>query len=443
MRIAGLLEHALRDIDTLEEYYSEQYESTIKYVKKEHDKYKYGLAIYKYLCGRLHEEEKPHCMNELEEKFISEEVEIVEDKQDKKNVQYKLRNPEKYVKYELDPIIADRKVISLLEQSEILNDSVLIMLLIKYENIISEIYGKLLKAFPDAYLKEKSITYSKLISMNSDIDEIMKAFIESEIDEFMRRPLKEWYEVFEHKHKLHFEFGDEFEDFKEIYYRRNIVVHNKGIANSSYIEGVSEKYKCGIGTRLSPNNGYLNNAFDCTRIVLVETFLGINKLAEDDNKVINELFLIGYDYMQKKKWMVSKHIFKELGGLKGQSDADKWCNTVNFYVSCKNLDGIDSIRKEVENMDTSLMKPRLAIAKPALLDDNCIVSSILETIIGSDISVNEIKTWPLLLQYRESEEYKDFINKHADLFEIESCSTDDISCLSDNHEDLITMKGSV
>lgn len=431
MRISGLLNRALRDIDILEEYYSEQYESTIKHLKKEHEKYKYGLAIYKFLCGRLHEEENPQCMNKSEEKFISEEVEIVEDKQEKKSLQYKLRAPEKYAKYELDPIIANRKLVSLLEQPDILNDSIIILLLIKYENIISEIYRKLLKTFPDAYLKEKSITYSKLISMNSNIDEIKKAFIESEIDDFMRRPLKEWYAIFEQKHKLHFEFGEEFERFKEIYYRRNVVVHNKGIANSLYVEGVSDKYKCDIGTCLAPTESYLNNAFDCTRIVLVETFLGITKLAEDKENITNELFMFGYDYMLKKKWVVSKYIFKALCGLNEQNDADKWINTVNYYISCKNLEGFDSVRKEVENMDTSLMKLRLAIAKPALLNDNYKVSSILEKIIGSDISVNEIKTWPLLLQYRESEEYKDFMNKHADSFEIESCSSDDISCLSE------------
>lgn len=430
MRLSGLLERALRDIDTLEEYYFEQFESTIKRVKKEHEKYKYGLAIYKFLCGRVHEEEKPHCMSKAEEKFISEEVEIIEDKQDKKNVQYKLRDPERYAKYELDPIIANRKAICLLEQPRILNDSVIIMLLIKYENIISGIYKELLKSFPDAYLKEKSITYSEFISMNSNIAEIKKAFIESEIDDFMRRPLKEWYGVFEQKHKLCFEFGEEFERFKEIYYRRNVVVHNKGIANSSYIEGVSEKYKCNNGTRLSPTDTYLMDAFNCTRIVLVETFWGFIKLSEDKEDIIDDLFLIGYDYMQKGKWVVSKYIFNALGRIKGQSDADKWVNTVNYYISCKNLEGLDSIRKEVENMDTSLMKPRLSIAKPALLDDNRCVSSILEGIIGIDISVYEVKTWPLLLQYRESEEYKCFINKHADLFEIESCSADDISCLS-------------
>lgn len=41
------------------------------------------------------------------------------------------------------------------------------MLLIRFESIISEIYKKILIAFPEAYLKDKSITYSELISMNS------------------------------------------------------------------------------------------------------------------------------------------------------------------------------------------------------------------------------------------------------------------------------------
>lgn len=436
MELAGLIERALSDVDTLEEYYSEQYESTINHVKKEHSRYKYGLAIYKFLCGRVHEEEKPHCLNKAEEKFIAEELEIIEDKEDKKNVQYRLKDSKKYAKYELDPIIAERKISSLFEQPIILNDSVLIMLLIRYENIISELYKRLLKAFPDAYLKEKSITYSELISMNSNIDEIKKAFIETEIDEFMRRPLKEWYGVFEQKHKLRFDFGAEFEQFREIYYRRNVVVHNQGKANSSYLGGVSEKYKCDLGKRLTPTADYLHEAFDCTRIVLVETFLGMSKLAVDNKDIINNLFAIGYEYMQKGKWIVSKYIFNALNKMKGQKDADIWCNTVNFYVSCKNLDGIESIREDVEKMDVSLMKPRLAIAKPALLDDFMEISASLEVLLGNGISVNEVKTWPLLVQYRESDEYKSFINRHKDIFEIESCSTEDISCLSEHADKL-------
>lgn len=175
MKLLKILDKAINQIDILEEYYKEQYNTTIIHVKKEMDKYKYGLAIYKFLCGRIHNEEKPRCMNEFEEKFISEELIIMEDENDKKSVQYKLKNPEKYAeKYELDPIVADRKSVSLIEQAAILNDSVIIMLIIRYEGIISKIYRELLMTFPDAYLKDKSITYSELISFNSNIEEIKK-----------------------------------------------------------------------------------------------------------------------------------------------------------------------------------------------------------------------------------------------------------------------------
>lgn len=435
MDLSYLLVSALEDIDILEEYYAEQYNSTIFNVTRESDKYKYGLAIYKFLCGRIHGEEKAHCLNDDEEKFVNDELEIIEEDDDKRIVQYKLKDNEKYSKYELNPYLAQEKTSSLLEQPIILNNSVIIMLLIKYENAISALYEELLHAFPEAYLKDKSITYSELVSLNSDIEDIKAAFIESEIDEFMRKPIKDWYNAFEQKHKIHFNFGDEFEQFKEIYYRRNVIVHNRGKSNSSYINGVAERFKCDVGIRLNPTASYLKMAFDCTRIVIIETFFGMEKLVQDKKDYSRKLFVIGYDYLRKGKWKVSKYIFNSLNRIDGQSDADIWCNKVNYYVSCKNLDGIESIRSDVEKMDVSLMKPKLALAKPALLDDFSDVTRILEEIIDNDMSVAEVKSWPLLLQYRDSDDYKAFTSNHSEKFEIKTCSAEDVQCLSAQDEE--------
>ena len=437
MEFGYLLSSALRDIDSLEEYYSKQHISTVRYVTKGLDKNKYGLAIYKFLCGRIHGEEKAHCLNDDEEKFISDELEIIEDADDKSMVQYKLKDADKFAEYELDPHLAEEKTIYLMEQPVILNNSVIIMLLIKYENAISALYEELLRTFPEAYLKDKSITYSELVSLNSDIEDIKAAFIESEIDEFMRKPLKDWYNTFEQKHKIHFKFGDEFEQFKEIYYRRNVVVHNRGKSNSSYINGVAESYKCDVGKRLTPTSSYLKMAFDCTRIIIIETFLGMTKLLHEKTEFAKKLFVIGYDYMLKSKWKVSKYIFNSLAleRIDGQSAADIWYSKVNYYVSCKNLDGIDSILSDVEKMDVSLMKPRLALAKPALLDDFSDVSKILEDTINNGMSVKEIKSWPLLLQYRESENYKVFTSTHSEIFEIKTCSAEDVQCISEQNEE--------
>lgn len=437
IKLVRILDKAIEEIDILEEYYKEQSNTTRQHIEVEMDKYKYGLAIYKYLCGRIHNEEKPRCMNEFEEKFIAEELIVMEDNNENEDVQYKLRHPKKYMdKYELNPFVSKKKSISLIKQAMTLNDSVIIMLLIRFESIISEIYKMLLTTFPDAYLKDRSITYSELICLNSDIKEIKKSFINDEVDEFMRKPLKDWYSTFEKKHKCHFNFGDDFEQFKEIYYRRNVVVHNQGIANSSYLNGVSGKYTCKMGTRLTPTREYLLEAIDCTRIMIIETILGLTKICSDKSNVIKRLFNIGFKYMIESKWKVSKYIFNVLMHLDEQNEVSLWCNKVNYYISCKNLEGIDSIRKEVEKMDTSIMAPKLAIAKPALLDDFAEVTRILNTLIGNDIEVNSIKSWPMFIQYRNSSDYDKLIEKHKDLFELETYSASDIKCLSNPKEDI-------
>lgn len=66
MELAGVLVKAIEEIDILEECYEEQYSTTVNYIKEEIDKYKYGLAIYKFLCSKAHKEQDPHCINMYE-----------------------------------------------------------------------------------------------------------------------------------------------------------------------------------------------------------------------------------------------------------------------------------------------------------------------------------------------------------------------------------------
>ena len=63
IKMRRTLDEAINEIDIIEEYYKEQYSTMSVNIKKEMEKYKYGLAIYKYLCGRVHSESKHKCMN--------------------------------------------------------------------------------------------------------------------------------------------------------------------------------------------------------------------------------------------------------------------------------------------------------------------------------------------------------------------------------------------
>ena len=72
------------------------------------------------------------------------------------------------------------------------------------------------------------------------------------------------------------------------------------------------------------------------------------------------------------------------------------------------------------------MDGQFKVAKYALLDDYEKVSYYLEQIIEKVMSPNTVETWPLFIQYRLSEQYKEFKKLHADLFEIKQYNPEEI-----------------
>lgn len=437
MEIQYILKNAIDEIDILEEYYSFQYTISMLRLKEEEEKYKYGMAIFKYFCAKAHLEENPHCLNDEEKNFIEKELSGLDSGTETlDSITYRIRNSSKYKKkkYVLDPVISERKMRSFLEQPEILNDSVLMMLIVQFEKVISDIYRELLYKYPNAYLSDKSISYSVLMSIDSNIESVKNRFIDIEIENFMRQSLKEWYKTFEKKHNIKFSFNEEFELFKEIYYRRNIVVHNQGVANDAYINGVVNTFGYKIGDHLKVNYDYLINALDITRKIIIKTLFGFNNLCSDKSELAKVIFDIGYKYMTEKKWEISQYCFTIIMDYPELSEADLWQSKVNYYISKKNQNGLESIEKDVKEIDVSLMSLRMAIAKPALLDDFSKISDILENTIGTEIRVREVKEWPLFLQYRESSYYSDFIKRHKDIFSYESFMPEDFECV--NEEEL-------
>lgn len=65
-------------------------------------------------------------------------------------------------------------------------------------------------------------------------------------------------------------------------------------------------------------------------------------------------------------------------------------------------------------------------AKYALLDEYDKVSKGLEEILEKEIPAHMVESWPLFIQYRESEEYQEFREIHSDLFQIKEYDPEDI-----------------
>lgn len=304
MELIFLLDKAVCNVQNLYEYYITQIDSVIERVKKEGDKYKYGLILEKFFffqCIKLDDFEISESEIMLAQEIL--ETFSVEQREDGAVVQYKLRNTDKLEKnYELSPGKAHSEFMKLIEQPKILNESTLMMILVRYEEAIMGIYKYILENYPDAYLKDKTITYSDLINMDSDIKEIKVKFIEKEVDEFMRQPISDWYNTFMTKHKAEFKFENNiFEHFKEIYYRRNLVVHNQGIVNEIYLKNVCEEMKVDLNCndKLEVDKEYLLKAITTTQMIIYGTFFGLRKISKDKQKLEHCLFDNGFNHMLK------------------------------------------------------------------------------------------------------------------------------------------------
>lgn len=444
--ITELLRTALDNIDNLYDYYNSQKKYVKDYVTKNLEKYKYGVMIDRYFWKKTVDLPEYSITKDEQEEIDKILLDYsVEKKDDGYVVSYKLNRQNDFSGYEMDPQIARTKFVNLIQQPTILSESIIMMLLVKYEEAIAGLFRFLLEICPQAYLSEKSITYAELVSIKSNIEDIKDKFICKEIDEFMRLPISNWYKSFETKHKAKFEFKeDDFEQFKEVYYRRNLIVHNQGIVNDVYknnIPGCTVK----IGEKLVVDENYLNKAFSLTKKIVIGTIWGLKKTADDINELNEYLFNYGYDCLKMEKWDIAEYIYEILLTDRKQKEIDIICEQVNMWISIKNGKGIESIKGEIEELDISAMQTQFAVAKYALLDDFDKVNMYLEEAINKDIPAWCVNEWPLLKQYRNTSQYQEFANLHKDLFETKGyepnketvdLDSDEISALEEGMKNL-------
>ena len=69
------------------------------------------------------------------------------------------------------------------------------------------------------------------------------------------------------------------------------------------------------------------------------------------------------------------------------------------------------------------------------------MSSCLENVIDEEIPSAYVEEWPLFIQYRETNQYKEFVDKHKELFETKEYEPE--NQLDENSEEMIIEFGDV
>lgn len=90
---------------------------------------------------------------------------------------------------------------------------------------------------------------------------------------------------------------------------------------------------------------------------------------------------------------------------------------INYLNAKKHKFGIENTRDEIDELDVTCMEKQFEVAKNLLLDNYDTIEEDLELCYPNYFDSYSIHTWPIFIEFRKTEYYQHFREKHQEDFE--------------------------
>lgn len=295
----------------------------------------------------------------------------------------------------------------------------LISLLSEAEWFCAQLLHYYFQKHPDAAgLREKNFSYEELLKFSS-IEEAKKYLVDNKVEDILRGSFSDWIDFFKEKIKISIHsFSDDLPFAQEASLRRNLLVHNGGIVNQTYLNRFPMEIdpRPVLGAQIQITREYLTDRTDRLEIVFSILALEIwGKIAKGDQDRGVVAAGMGFDALSKERYAVAEALCRY--GMNDKSIAsDSRANSlVNYWQSFKWSNRFEKIRSEVEDWDVRTMDLPYQAAKCALLDQNENCDAILRRALKAErITVEDLRVWPLFRNLREMGVLSDLLNPVAE-----------------------------
>lgn len=396
------------------------FEENTKFLKKRKleiaKEYYVGLKIRNFLDSLKEQEKSLDGIRTEYQKFSKEKIPesnltfgdvfiINEEETTAENIAYGLRICKDNKRYM--PQLACEKVFQVNVAYRTIGEKTIVNCLQIFEEYFSDILKILISRKPEAYFYDKTIRYSSLI--NKNIEDLTNELINQEVDKLMYA-VSETIGKANQTHKLKLErHQDVWNAYIELDLRRNIIVHNEGKVNQQYLAGLPEKYtKQQEGAQVICDDIYVIQSIES----LIKFAYLLYYLISDGEDELSFLDSTAFDFLNSEKWNIALFSYDLLLAIPTLSNMERTIYQINRLNAKKHIDGIESVRKELEQFDVSGMENKYLIAKKLLLEEHQEVNELLKIDYPKSFDFHMIQTWPIFIEYRKSDEYKAFIDEH-------------------------------
>lgn len=412
--------NAIQEVESMREFYETFRDAWIKNKHEFEDTYKVGLEINAFI-EKLLGSNTPMQDYQLQKNTIiqgymlDEMIKInITEKENKITISYSMQDAFSTSSI-YNPQISRKKYLKIENQKEIFVRSILSNFVIIFERYFSKIYEFMVVLNPESYLEGKTIKLSDLFSLTSA--QLIHKEVRKQVADKMYDSLSTLENM---KNKSNFNIDRYLpiqKEFEEIYFRRNIFIHNSGVVNDSYLSSVDDKYssrlKC--GDKLDCDNEYMKNAITTLKKMICILFYEFLLATKPDIECYNALSDdVAFSALSNGEYPFAEYIYGVLSKNKYIEYAEKTRCQVNYMIALKQQG--KSIETLLAHFDVSAMDVQFNIAKNCLLDNHDKVYDLLSEVCPQKIPAVAIRDWPLFIDFRKTQRYEQFKSEHADDF---------------------------
>lgn len=337
------LQEAIIAIESLEEYYLNSIKNVQEMKINTEKKYEIGLLIDDKLGEAMALKDFnaiQNAVNELTQIKLSNGIQVSEyitiscEKESEEEVpviSYSIKQELEINPQFVDPKNARREYNKVEQYENILVSSTLSNVIIIFERYLASVYEALILINPKKYFENQKIEIANIF--NKNVRDIVVECVKKEVESNMFDSLKTL-ELISLKENININrYKNVLDEFEEIYYRRNLYIHNNGVVNNLYLSNIKDKFKKDIKVKqkLVTDEIYLRNAINmlykivCT--LFYEVQLSYNPKYE---KWHISLGNIGFDFLQDKNYDVAEQIYFILSSYKQLCFRDKAMYRINY-----------------------------------------------------------------------------------------------------------------
>lgn len=233
------------------------------------------------------------------------------------------------------------------------------------------------------------------------------------VDDFTRRGVDEWAKWLTGG-GLKLPLGEcahDWDSAREVFERRNLIVHHNGQVSRQYLAKVSStKSAINQGQVLEVDQPYLDSAID--EMLTLGLVLGVRvwgKLTRDYESISEWIINQQLDLLMRGRPLVATQLGSAIETAKFDAQSEIIIK-VNAWIGRKSTEGLDAIRAEVEAWDTRPLSGLFDVAKAALLNDHEKAAAAVRWLIDRrELDVVDVRRWPLFEDLRASSLLDDLV----------------------------------